>query len=33
MNEKQAVFEHLTSSDFKKWSSAALKAPSQNVEN
>ena len=26
MDEEQAVFEQLTLSDFKKWSSAALKA-------
>ena len=25
MDEEQAVFEHLTSSDFKMWSSTALK--------
>ena len=29
MNEEQAVFEQLTLSDFKKWSSTALKAHSQ----
>ena len=25
MDEEQALFEHLTLSDFKKWSSTALK--------
>ena len=29
MDEEQAVFEQLTLSDLKKWSSAALKAHSQ----
>ena len=29
MNEEQAVSEQLTLSDFKKWSSTALKAHSQ----
>ena len=29
MDEEQAVFEQLTLSDFKKWSSTALKAHSQ----
>ena len=29
MNEEQTVFEQLTLSDFKKWSSTALKAHSQ----
>ena len=29
MDEEQAVFEQLTLSDFKKWSSTALKTHSQ----
>ena len=29
MDEEQAVYEQLTLSDFKKWSSTALKAHSQ----
>ena len=29
MDEEQAVFEKLTLSEFKKWSSTALKAHSQ----
>ena len=29
MEKEQAVFEQLTLSDFKKWSSTALKAHSQ----
>ena len=29
MDEEQAAFEQLTISDFKKWSSTALKAHSQ----
>ena len=33
MDEEQAVFEQLTLSDFKKWSSTALKAYSQNFGN
>ena len=28
MDKEQAVFEQLTLSDFKKWSSTALKIPS-----
>ena len=33
MEEEQAVFEQLTSSDFKKWSSTALYTHSQNFGN
>ena len=33
MDEEQATFEHLTLSDFKKWSSTALKAHSQVCDN
>ena len=33
MDEEQAVYEQLTLSDFKKWSSTALKAHSQVWDN
>ena len=33
MDEEQAAFEHLTLSDFKKWSSTALQAHSQSCGN
>ena len=33
MDKEQAVFEQLTLSDFKEWSSTTLKANSQNFAN
>ena len=33
MDEEQAVFEQITLTDFKNWSSTALKANSQVREN